>query len=157
MAILYPAFKAGGWGYKFLKALYTGARGGVTGGTRKTTEWTTKAGKKMASKIVPGKATKVRGLRQFLNVTKRGEALQESALGKTVTFKGKYGVDSVFKYRKVKGGFVPRSKWYLGEGMRGAAKHGKTVGRHVRKHQKLYTSGVAGAAIWDFLPGKDNE
>jgi len=29
--------------------------------------------------------------------------------------------------------------------------------KHARKHKKLYGSGVAGAAIWDFLPGKDNE
>ena len=28
---------------------------------------------------------------------------------------------------------------------------------HLRKHKKLYGAGVAGAAIWDFLPGKDNE
>ena len=28
--------------------------------------------------------------------------------------------------------------------------------KHLRKHKKLYGSGVAGAAIWDFLPGKDN-
>ena len=28
--------------------------------------------------------------------------------------------------------------------------------KHVAKHKKLYGSGVAGAAIWDFLPGKDN-
>ncbi len=29
--------------------------------------------------------------------------------------------------------------------------------KHTKKHKKLYGSGVAGAAIWDFLPGKDNE
>ena len=29
--------------------------------------------------------------------------------------------------------------------------------KHLAKHKKLYGSGVAGAAIWDFLPGKDNE
>ena len=29
--------------------------------------------------------------------------------------------------------------------------------RHLRKHKGKYGSGVAGAAIWDFLPGKDNE
>ena len=29
--------------------------------------------------------------------------------------------------------------------------------KHLRKHKKLYGSGVAGAAVWDFLPGKDNE
>jgi hypothetical protein len=28
--------------------------------------------------------------------------------------------------------------------------------KHVRKHKKLYVGGVAGAAAWDFLPGKDN-
>ena len=28
--------------------------------------------------------------------------------------------------------------------------------KHMKKHKKLYGSGVAGAAIWDFLPGKDN-
>ena len=28
--------------------------------------------------------------------------------------------------------------------------------KHVAKHKKLYGAGVAGAAIWDFLPGKDN-
>ena len=29
--------------------------------------------------------------------------------------------------------------------------------KHLRKHKKLYAAGGAGAAIWDFLPGKDNE
>ena len=29
--------------------------------------------------------------------------------------------------------------------------------KHLAKHKKLYGSGVAGAAIWDFLPGKDND
>ena len=29
--------------------------------------------------------------------------------------------------------------------------------KHLKKHKKLYGAGVAGAAIWDFLPGKDNE
>jgi hypothetical protein len=29
--------------------------------------------------------------------------------------------------------------------------------KHLRKHKKLYGAGGAGAAIWDFLPGKDNE
>ena len=28
--------------------------------------------------------------------------------------------------------------------------------KHLRKHKKLYGAGGAGAAIWDFLPGKDN-
>ena len=28
--------------------------------------------------------------------------------------------------------------------------------KHLAKHKKLYGSGVAGAAAWDFLPGKDN-
>ena len=29
--------------------------------------------------------------------------------------------------------------------------------KHLRKHKKLYGAGGAGAAAWDFLPGKDNE
>ena len=29
--------------------------------------------------------------------------------------------------------------------------------KHLKKHKKLYGAGAAGAAIWDFLPGKDNE
>ena len=29
--------------------------------------------------------------------------------------------------------------------------------KHLKKHKKLYGAGGAGAAIWDFLPGKDNE
>ena len=28
--------------------------------------------------------------------------------------------------------------------------------KHLKKHKKLYGAGGAGAAIWDFLPGKDN-
>ena len=32
----------------------------------------------------------------------------------------------------------------------------KSVYKHTRKHKKLYGAGVAGAAAWDFLPGKDN-
>jgi len=30
------------------------------------------------------------------------------------------------------------------------------VYKHTKKHKKLYAAGGAGAAIWDFLPGKDN-
>ena len=30
------------------------------------------------------------------------------------------------------------------------------VYKHTKKHKKLYGAGVAGATIWDFLPGKDN-
>jgi hypothetical protein len=48
---------------------------------------------------------------------------------------------------------------YLGIGEEGRAKaltaYAGTY-KHVKKHKKLYGSGVAGAAIWDFLPGKDN-
>ena len=29
--------------------------------------------------------------------------------------------------------------------------------KHLKKHKKLYGAGAAGAAVWDFLPGKDNE
>ena len=29
--------------------------------------------------------------------------------------------------------------------------------KHLKKHKKLYAAGGAGAAIWDFLPGKDND
>ena len=28
--------------------------------------------------------------------------------------------------------------------------------KHLAKHKKLYGAGAAGAAVWDFLPGKDN-
>ena len=28
--------------------------------------------------------------------------------------------------------------------------------KHLKKHKKLYAAGGAGAAAWDFLPGKDN-
>ena len=28
--------------------------------------------------------------------------------------------------------------------------------KHLKKHKKLYAAGGAGAAVWDFLPGKDN-
>jgi hypothetical protein len=45
----------------------------------------------------------------------------------------------------------------IGETGRGRIVTGYTgVYKHVRKHKKLYGAGVAGAAIWDFLPGKDN-
>lgn len=29
--------------------------------------------------------------------------------------------------------------------------------KHVKKHKKLYGAAGAGAAVWDFLPGKDND
>jgi hypothetical protein len=29
--------------------------------------------------------------------------------------------------------------------------------KHLRRNKKRYAAGVAGAAIWDFLPGKDND
>ena len=48
---------------------------------------------------------------------------------------------------------------YLGIGEKGREKVLSTytgVYKHTKKHKKLYGSGVAGAAIWDFLPGKDN-
>ena len=44
------------------------------------------------------------------------------------------------------------------KGFRGKTLYGYQRGyKHLAKHKKLYGSGVAGAAIWDFLPGKDNE
>ena len=46
----------------------------------------------------------------------------------------------------------------IGEVGRGKAVLGYTKGyKHLRKHKKLYGAGGAGAAIWDFLPGKDND
>jgi len=48
---------------------------------------------------------------------------------------------------------------YLGIGEEGRAKAltaYEGTYKHVRKHKKLYGAGGAGAAIWDFLPGKDN-
>ena len=46
----------------------------------------------------------------------------------------------------------------IGEVGRGKAVLGYTKSyKHLRKHKKLYGAGGAGAAIWDFLPGKDNE
>ena len=119
MALVYPAFKAGKWGYKFLRMLYKGGR----------------------------------EARKTLDLSKRGIKLQQSALGKTKTYVGRFGTKKEFA--TVKGGFVPKSKWYLGEGMRGVALHGKTAGKHVKKHQKLYTSGVGGAVIWDILDRDD--
>ena len=43
------------------------------------------------------------------------------------------------------------------EGARTKTLYGYTRGtKHIAKHKKLYGAGVAGAAAWDFLPGKDN-
>ena len=45
----------------------------------------------------------------------------------------------------------------IGEVGRGKTVLGYTKGyKHLRKHKKLYGAGVAGATVWDFLPGKDN-
>ena len=48
---------------------------------------------------------------------------------------------------------------YLSIGKEGRTKalyaYGKGY-KHLKKHKKLYAAGGAGAAIWDFLPGKDN-
>jgi len=45
----------------------------------------------------------------------------------------------------------------IGEVGRGKTVLGYTKGyKHLKKHKKLYAAGGAGAAIWDFLPGKDN-
>tara|TARA_Y100001951_G_scaffold75252_1_gene62205 strand:- start:247 stop:579 length:333 start_codon:yes stop_codon:yes gene_type:complete len=75
------------------------------------------------------------------------------------------------KGRKVKGvaEMRPWAKWaagsektglgWAGIGEKGRAKTLLTYTKgykHVRKHKKLYGAGAAGAAIWDFLPGKDN-
>ena len=44
------------------------------------------------------------------------------------------------------------------KGARAKTLYGYSKGtKHIAKHKKLYGSGVAGAAAWDFLPGKDNE
>ena len=77
--------------------------------------------------------------------------------------KGKPGkITSAAEYR-------PWAKWamgseksglgFMGIGAEGRKKamYGYTKGyKHVKKHKKLYAAGGAGAAIWDFLPGKDN-
>ena len=65
--------------------------------------------------------------------------------------------------------YRPWAKWamgseksglgFMGIGAEGRKKamYGYTKGyKHVKKHKKLYAAGGAGAAIWDFLPGKDN-
>ena len=39
----------------------------------------------------------------------------------------------------------------------GTGKKLTSVGKHLKKHRRAYGWGVTGAAIWDFLPGKDNE
>lgn len=49
-------------------------------------------------------------------------------------------------------------KMGIGADGRTKAVLGYTKGyKHVKKHKGKYGSGVAGAAIWDFLPGKDND
>ena len=76
--------------------------------------------------------------------------------------KGKPGkIQSATEYR-------PWAKFALGErtglgwmgigaeGRKTAAYGYKKFYKHTRTHKKLYGAGVAGAAIWDFLPGKDN-
>ena len=43
------------------------------------------------------------------------------------------------------------------KGARTKTLYGYTRGtKHIAKHKKLYGAGAAGAAVWDFLPGKDN-
>ena len=66
--------------------------------------------------------------------------------------------------------YRPWAKWALGSeksglGWMGIGKEGRTKVlhtygksyKHLRKHKGKYGAGVAGAAIWDFLPGKDND
>ena len=57
---------------------------------------------------------------------------------------------------KVKG-LGNKAKYYGGRGLQGAAQKGEAVGRHVKKHRKAYGWGATGAAVWDILPGKDND
>ena len=86
-------------------------------------------------------------------------------------YKSQYIKMAKGKGTKVKGvaELRPWAKWTVGQektglGWAGIGKEGRgkvlhkyTQGyKHVRKHKKLYGAGVAGAAAWDFLPGKDN-
>ena len=43
------------------------------------------------------------------------------------------------------------------KGLYGAGKKLTTAGQHLKKHRRAYGWGATGAAVWDILPGKDNE
>ncbi len=79
--------------------------------------------------------------------------------GKIVPKHGKAKVE----YRPWMKGFAKGEESWLGKAGIGTVgrerfRYGyKSVYKHTKKHKKLYGAGVAGAAAWDFLPGKDNE
>ena len=107
--------------------------------------------------LSPAKTTKISGV-----VSKRYPWKKGTGIGVIAT-KGKPGkIRSAAEYR-------PWAKWamgseksglgWMGIGAEGRKKamYGYTKGyKHVKKHKKLYAAGGTGAAIWDFLPGKDN-
>ena len=107
--------------------------------------------------LSPVKAVKISGVTSKYYPKKKGIAFGMTKI------KGKPGkITTAAEYR-------PWAKWtfggektglgWLGIGQEGRKKalYGYTgTYKHVKKHKKLYAAGGAGAAIWDFLPGKDN-
>ena len=135
---VFAAFRAGKMGFKMLKYLYRGAKGGVAGSARTP-----------AGKLIQGSGKKVPGLRQWF--TRKGDKLGKNVkLSHTPkVIKGKYG--STIESRTIKGGFRNKARAYGSQAMYGIGDKGGKALRHVRKHHKGYTTAAAGAAIWDVL------
>ena len=129
------------------RLLYTMTRGALRQ-TKHLSPFTTKSVTKDVIKVKKGKSLKSIGTGFGTHVGKSGKRRFTQELrpwAKSIV--GKEGLIA-----KVGGGARKTKK------LRGIATHQYARGyKHLKKHKKLYGSGVAGAAIWDFLPGKDNE
>ena len=110
--------------------------------------------------LSPVKTTKIANLTSKHFPHKTGTGFGAKKIAKTTTQSGKIRTD--LEYRDwVKKVAIGEKSWLanlgIGEVGRGKTVLGYTKGyKHLRKHKKLYAAGGAGAAIWDFLPGKDN-
>ena len=110
--------------------------------------------------LSPTKSIKIPNLTSKYYPHKKGTGFGAIKTAKTKVAPGK--IRTAGEYRDwVKKVAMGDKSWLgkvgIGSEGRTAAVLGYTKSyKHVKKHKKLYAAGGAGAAIWDFLPGKDN-
>ena len=114
--------------------------------------WTmTKGALRQTKRLSPYKSTLEKGVKSTFR-KKKGTGFTGIKGRAAKTMKTKQELTAV-------GSGINRSLKVLGASAstRSKALYGYQRGyKHVAKHKKLYGAGVAGAAAWDFLPGKDN-
>ena len=129
------------------RLLYTMTRGALRQ-TKHLSPFTTKSVTKDVIKVKKGKSLKSIGTGFGTKKVGKGRKFEQVLRPWAKSIVGKEG--AIAKTGKFFGAKDTTK-------IRGITTYGYARGyKHLKKHKKLYGSGVAGAAVWDFLPGKDN-